>query len=178
MDDSKQLKRLTKKAIHGSAEAYGRLFEYYKKYLYRIAYASTKNEQAALDIVGECILNGFHYIRQLKEPAYFKTWITKILYNSIASYYHNNPENGLLEDFQMSAEEESISIEERMDLYQAIDFLSEKYKNIIILKYFNGLKISEIAYAMDIPEGSVKAYLYRAKTELRHLLEEDTIYEK
>ena len=78
----------------------------------------------------------------------------------------------------MPAEEESISIEERMDLYQAIDFLSEKYKNIIILKYFNGLKISEIAYAMDIPEGSVKAYLYRAKTELRHLLEEDTIYEK
>lgn len=178
MCDDKQLKRLVKKAIHGSAEAYGQLFEYYKQYLYRIAYASTKNEDSALDIVGDCILNGFHHIRQLKEPAYFKTWLTKILYNSIACYYRNNPENGLLEDFQVPTEEKSISIEEQMDLYQAIDFLSEKYKSIIILKYFNELKISEIAYVMDIPEGSVKAYLYRARAELKHLLEEDSLYEE
>ncbi|MCM1498805.1 MAG: sigma-70 family RNA polymerase sigma factor [Clostridium sp.] len=178
MFDDKQLKKLAKKAVHGSAEAYGQLFEYYKQYLYRIAYASTKNEDAALDIVGDCILNGFHHIRQLREPAYFKTWITKILYHSIACYYHKNPENGLLEDFQFPAEEQSISIEEQMDLYQAMDFLPERYKNIIILKYFNGLKISEIAYVMDIPEGSVKAYLYRAKAQLKHLLEEDSIYEE
>ncbi|MCD7866610.1 MAG: hypothetical protein LUG62_00045 [Clostridiales bacterium] len=44
---------------------------------------------------------------------------------------------------------------------------------MVILKYFNDLKISEIASVLEIPEGSVKSYLYRAKKELRVYLEED-----
>ena len=55
--------------------------------------------------------------------------------------------------------------------------LSEKYRKVIILKYFDGLKISDIAYVMDIPEGSVKAYLHRAKEDLKHLLTEVDLYE-
>lgn len=47
---------------------------------------------------------------------------------------------------------------------------------MIILKYFEGMKIREISYAMEIPEGSVKAYLNRAREELRNYLKEDYRY--
>lgn len=54
--------------------------------------------------------------------------------------------------------------------------MPEKYRSVIILKYFEDMKISEISYAMEIPEGSVKAYLSRAREELRRYLKEDYQY--
>ena len=61
-------------------------------------------------------------------------------------------------------------------MYNAIDSLAEKYKTVVILKFFMEFKLSEIAYIMDIPEGSVSAYLTRAKNELRAYLKEDYYY--
>ena len=54
-----------------------------------------------------------------------------------------------------------------MDLNHAVSLLPDKYRTVIILKYFDEMTIREIAFAMGIPEGSVKAYLHRAKEELR-----------
>ncbi|MCM1494854.1 MAG: sigma-70 family RNA polymerase sigma factor [Bacteroides sp.] len=175
--DDKQIERLTVKAARGNAKAYGQLIEYYKEYLYRTAWLSMKDEEQALDVVGECILRGFRFIHTLKNPGYFKTWITRILLNAIQDYYGKNPKLESTEELYIAAPEASISSEEKMDLYQAIDRLPEKYKTVIVLKYFDEMKVSEIAYVMDIPEGSVKAYLSRARGELRKLLKEEYLYE-
>lgn len=67
-------------------------------------------------------------------------------------------------------------MEEKHDLYSAIDQLSERYQTVIILKYFSDLSIKEIAFIMNIPEGSVKAYLSRARNELKDMLKEDYLY--
>ena len=66
-----------------------------------------------------------------------------------------------------AAPEAGITIEERLDLNDAVSRLPDKYREVIILKYFDELKISEIARVMGMPEGTVKAYLHRAKAELR-----------
>ncbi len=170
------MRKLAVKAKHGNADAYGKLIEHYKEYLYKTAMLSVKNEQVALDMVGECILNGFRKIDSLKQPEYFKTWITRILFNTISDYYRGEHYNGNLDDIQMPEPEAMVTKEEKLDLYQAIDLLSEKYKTVIILKYFDELKVKDIAYVMDIPEGSVKAYLHRAKEDLKHLLTEVDLY--
>lgn len=73
-------------------------------------------------------------------------------------------------------DEFGISFEEKMDLYDALDHLSNQYREILTLKYFDDMKIKEIAEIMEMPEGSVKAYLSRAKKELREYLKEDYIY--
>lgn len=177
MSEDKIRKKLAVKAIRGNIEAYGELIQYYKEYLYRTAILSVKNQEVALDLVSECILSGFRSVHSLKNPDYFKTWITRVLRNTIVDYYRSERYNDNLEEMQMAVPESSISSEEKLDLYQAIDLLSEKHKTVIILKYFDELKISEIAYVMDIPEGSVKAYLNRARAELKHLLMEEDIYE-
>ena len=65
-----------------------------------------------------------------------------------------------------------VSAEERLDLYEAIKRLPEKYRTAVILKYFDGMKQEEVAYVMGIPRGSVSAYLTRAKRELRKYLKE------
>ena len=172
-----EMTRLARKAKKDNAKAYGMLIESLKEYLYKTAMLSAKNEQVALDVVSECILNGYQKIKQLDKPEYFKTWITRILFHIIADYYRSEKYTEDVDSLQIPEPESIVNKEEKMDLYQAIDMLSEKYRKVIILKYFDGLKISDIAYVMDIPEGSVKAYLHRAKEDLKHLLTEVDLYE-
>lgn len=56
-----------------------------------------------------------------------------------------------------------------MDLNSAIERLPEKYRMVIVLKYFSDLSVHEISYIMNAPEGTVKAYLSRARDELKKL---------
>ncbi|KAB1439441.1 MAG: sigma-70 family RNA polymerase sigma factor [Candidatus Galacturonibacter soehngenii] len=177
--NSKEELHLVKKAMKGNPKAYGNLIHYYQDYLYKTAFLYVKDEDSALDIVQESILKGYESIRKLKHPQFFKTWITKILINnSLTVLKRRNSTISIetIEDITKSYLQPML--EEKLDLYEAIDNLSEIYKTIIILKYFNDLKINEISSLMNIPEGSVKAYLYRAKKELKQYLKEDYLYAK
>ncbi|SHH96687.1 RNA polymerase sigma-70 factor, ECF subfamily [Clostridium collagenovorans DSM 3089] len=178
IEDSKAIEKIVKKAMHGNIDAYGRLIELNKQYLYRTAFLYVKNEDLALDVVQECILKGFSTINNLREPKYFKSWITRILINSANDILKKSIKYTPIEEVEVAMTEENIELEQRLDLYDAIDVLPHKYRSVIILKYFDNLKISEIAYTMDIPEGSVKAYLSRAKEELKKYLKEDYVYAK
>ena len=73
--------KLVLKAIKGNRKAYGQLIYMHKEYLYRTAYLYLKNEDSALDIVQDCILKGFQTIKNLRQPEYFRTWLTRILIN-------------------------------------------------------------------------------------------------
>ena len=77
--------RLVKKAVKGDPDAYGRLITEHQEYLYKMAYLYVRNEETALDVVGSTILSAYQSIRALKEPEYFKTWITRILIRAAQS---------------------------------------------------------------------------------------------
>jgi RNA polymerase sigma-70 factor (ECF subfamily) len=164
---------LVKKAIKGNPKAYGQLIHMYQNYLYKTAYLYLKNEDVALDVVQDSILKGYEAIRKLNHPEYFKTWLTRILINSAITTLKKNNQFNSIDSIEELAEVDKTMLEEKWDLYEAIDKLPEKLKTVIILKYFNDLKISEISHSMNIPEGSVKSYLNRAKQELRLQLKED-----
>ena len=74
-------------------------------------------------------------------------------------------------------EENGVSAEERLDLYRAIGSLPEKYRTVVILRYFDELKLDEIAYITGIPRGTVSAWLTRARQELRNSLKEGYLNE-
>lgn len=114
---------------------------------------------------------------KLREPQYFKTWITRILINSIYRAQQKYRNSSPFEDYNEAAPEQTLSIEEKTDLYDALDLLPPMYKTVVILQYFHGMKIKDIAEVMNIPQGSVKAYLHRAKELLRRQLdgEEDAV---
>lgn len=161
--------QLVKKAVKGSKSAYGELIAEYQVYLYKTAFLYVKNEADSLDAVQECVTRGLLAIGKLKEPQYFKTWITRILLNCIWQD-KKQTQTVSLDEYREKGVENYL-IEEKVDLYDAIDSLKEQYKTVVILFYFQELKIREIARIMNIPEGSVKVYLYRAKKQLRRQLE-------
>lgn len=176
--NQQEIEKLVKKAIKGNRKAYGILIEEYQTYLYKTAFLYIKNEQDALDAVQNCVMKGMIAIDKLREPTFFKTWLTKILINCIYREKEKQAPILSLEEYQEKATEASSSIEERIDLYEAIDMLRPFYKMVIILYYFSDLKIKEIAGIMDLPEGTVKGYLARAKKELRKKLTEESYHEQ
>lgn len=165
--------KLVEKAARGNREAFGELIIIHQEYLYRLAYMYTKNEQDALDAVQECAMRAMISMDKLREPDYFKTWITRILINSIYLAQKKSRNNSPFEEYSEAAPEPAVSIEEKTDLYDAIDLLPPAYKTVVILQYFQGMKIKEISQVMNIPIGSVKAYLFRAREALRNQLRDE-----
>ena len=165
--------REVKRAIAGEKEAFANLIKINKVYLYKTAYMYVKDEEKSLEVLQETITRGLTNINKLKNPQYFKTWITRILINvAIDMNRKNSKTEQLTETSPIVEEKMSISLEERLDLYNAVDLLSENYKTVVIMKYFNDMKVKDISKVMNIPENTVKTYLNRAKGSLKNILKE------
>ena len=153
-------------AKQGNKEAYIRLIEENKKYLFNIATSILGNEEDSGDAIGETIIKAYENIKKLREPKFFKTWITRILINESRKILIarkrscNIKKNDENYNFCYSNNEETI------DLKNALSKLSKEHYNVIMLFYYNDLKISEISKILHIPEGTVKSRLSTAKEKL------------
>lgn len=165
--------KLIEQAQSGCDESFEKIINMYKEYLYKTAFLYTKNEHDALDIYQETVYKAYINISKLRNQNLFKTWITKILINNV------NMKNRHYSKFQDEEVEDYIgeisysSIEENIDLYDAIDSLDEKYKTPIILQYFQDLTTSQIAEVMECNENTVKSYIRRGKKKLYDILKEE-----
>lgn len=176
--ESSQEIELVKKAVAGNHNAFIEAMKLYNTYLYRTAYLYVKDEHMAQEILQECAYKAFLSIKKLREPRYFKTWITKILINVALAYIKKNTNEVYLENDSVLYEPQGVSVEEKIDLYNSIDSLRDNYKTAIVLRYFNDMSLENISIIMDIPENTVKTYLRRAKESLSKLLKEDYFYEQ
>ena len=169
---------LAKASIKGDSDAFTELMKLHKVSLYKIAYSYVKDEQRALDIIQDTTYKGLLNIKKLNNPEFFKTWITRILINISIDYKKNDTKVVYLDkETPLVENSDSITIDEKVDLYDAIDKLRDKYKMVIILKYFNDMTDEQISNNMDIPINTVKSHLRRAKEELKQILKEDYLYE-
>lgn len=166
-----------KLAIKGNEKAFEYLMDINKEMLYRTAFAYVKNEQNALDILQETVYKAYISIDKLKEPKYFKTWLTKILINTAISFIKKNKKIVYITDdiTNNSNYYESDIVNEKLDILSSIEKLDEKYKTIIILKYFQDLTLTEISEVLDCPIGTVKTYLNRALNKLRFFMNEEIV---
>lgn len=162
---------LVRRAQKGDKEAFQELFLLEKEYLYKCAFLYTKDKDDALDLVHNCIVKCMVSVKDLREPRYFRTWMTKILIN-LANTERDKRGRLVYREENVYEGDTTLSAEERLDLYHAIDRLRYSYKEIIIQHYFGCSKLSEIAEMLEMPIGTVKAYHAKAKAELRNLLEE------
>lgn len=153
-------------AKRGDKAAYKRLIEKNKKYLFNIAISILSNEEDAGDAIGETVIKAYKNIKKLKEPKFFKTWITRILINEGKKILISRGKVISIEEYHQEPITNSINKEENIDLQNALKKLSPEYYNVIMLFYYNDLKINEIAEILNIPEGTVKSRLSNAKNKL------------
>jgi len=170
------LEEKIKKAQKGDDNAFYELISEKKEMLYKLAYSYVKNKDDALDIIQETIYKAYMSINKLKEPKFFNTYITKILINCALDLIKNNKNLVYTELLSKNNVSTPLATEENLDLYAAVDKLNEKYKTIIILKYFQDFTLTEISEILQCPIGTIKTNLHKALKELRiQLYEEELI---
>lgn len=168
---------LVKKAIKGDREAFEDLINMYFDRLYKEAYLRCKHEEDAKEIVQETIYKAYRNIKSLKELKYFKTWLSKILINVSNDYMRKN---GMIElehdeNNYVKKVHNDDQIEIKMDLYNAMDELEDKYKDVIILRYIEDLKIEDISEILERPVNTIKTHIRKAIKDMKNLLKEDYI---
>ncbi len=164
---------LIKKAMRGDPGAFGELIQREQESLYRMAFLYTRNEDDALDALQEGILKAYTHRKTLREPEHFKTWLMRIVINSAQDLLKKRKPAAEWEELEELSAPEGLSPEERMDLYDALDQLSEPMRQLLKLRYFDGLSNREIAHQLEVPEGTVAVRLSRARERLKLTMKEE-----
>lgn len=165
------------RAIKGDDNAFLKLIKDNKEYLYKMAFSYVKDEVDALEVIDEAVYKAYKGIRKLKKPEYFKTWIVRLVINiSLDKLKAKKRIVPTEEVINLVAEDKKISVDERLDLKNAIESLNPKYKRAIILKYYNDLTLEEIGEVMGCNVGMIKNYIHRGKKSLSEILKGDYIH--
>jgi len=135
-----------------------------KEMMYRVAFGYLRDETKALDAVDEAVYLGYVHRKDLKEPKYLKTWVTRILINECFKVLRKGKRElnmEVLPENSSGLEEDSIGLK------LAVNNLPEELRKIIVLRYYGGYKISETAEILEIPEGTVSTRSRKALEILR-----------
>lgn len=175
------------KAQGGDHEALEQLFKKYHHLAYYIALKLCHCDADAEDIVQESFIEIERSIAKLQEPKYFKAWLNKVIFSKSTKLFRKNRDVNLSEDESLmmrhqKEERRYLLPEEKMKhqsdrevLLHFVRCLPDKLSSCLYLMYFEQMSVKEIAFALDIPEGTVKSRVSNAKAELKSMI---TSYEQ
>ncbi|MGO5137894.1 RNA polymerase sigma factor [Clostridium butyricum] len=138
-----------------------------REYYYRLAYSYVKNEADSLDIIQESIIKALTSIESLKEIEKVKSWFYKIVIRTSIDYIRKNKKYNDMIDISEIINNGKSDEYKDLDLYKALDELDETYKTIIILRYFEDMKINDIADILYENPNTVKTRLYAGLKKLK-----------
>lgn len=163
------MKDLVMRAINGDDAAFTELMDRHKIQMYKMAYSYLRNEDDAVEALQEVTFRAYRALKKIKNPDFFSTWLIRILLNHCMDVQKSKKrmvvDVGKIEQTVVYQNHESIEIE------QALKEMETKQRELLELKYFHELKITEIAELWQCPEGTVKTRLYKALKILKCKLE-------
>ena len=178
-------RRLIADTLDGRTDAFGELVRRYQDRLFNAVLRVVDNADDALDVVQDAFVNAYTSLGSFKGDAEFYTWLYRIAFNSAVS--QRRKKRALVSLDRGRAGEEAIDppdpseetrpgaamerSEEEAALQDALNRLSPEHRAVLVLKDIEGLKYEQIADVMDVPIGTIRSRIHRARLELRDLLE-------
>ena len=159
------------KAKNGDNEAFLELINENKLNIYRVARGILSNEHDIEDAIQNTIIKAYEKINTLKKNEFFRTWLVRILINECNEIIRRNKR--VVSINESNHEERYNDCYENIDLTKAINSLSEELRVTTVLFYFEDMSIKDIASMLNIPNGTVRSRLSRARKILREVIGED-----
>jgi RNA polymerase sigma-70 factor, ECF subfamily len=145
----------------------------HKEDFYRLAFSYVKNQEDALDIVQESIKKALLSIDTIQKSGSIKSWFYKIVVRTSIDFLRKQKKITLVDDQMIEfLSQGKVDAYHDIDLYNTLDELPTQYKTVIILRFFEDLKLEEIAEIMDENVNTVKSRLYRGLKLLRIIIAE------
>ncbi len=181
-----QDKDLVARALSGDQGAYTALVKKYSRSLHRYLSLRVKQSVDVDDLVQESFIKAFKSLSTYSTKYAFSTWLYKIATNHAIDSFRrkrlptvpiNDPigsDNGsmvsLIPDLGQEPDRALIAKQRRLIIKEAIQKLPPKYRRVIILRHEKELSYDEIAKKLNLPLGTVKAHIFRARRQLYRLL--------
>ena len=157
-------------ARKGDKEAFSKLIQEIKIKLYKTGMAILKNDDDVCDALQETLINAYTKITTLKNPEYFNTWIIRIMINNCYEIIRKNRRvSKITEKIEQSIDNYYEIYCEQSNLENILKQLDEDLRLVTVLYYYDDLKVKEISKILNIPEGTVKSRLSRARRILANI---------
>ncbi len=140
---------------------------------YRLAYSYVHNKEDALDIIQDAICKALSSARTLQDPLAVKPWFFRIIVNTALDFLRKNKryvyvEEDMLESLSQGADDQY----ENFDLVSALEKLSSINKTIVMLRFYEDMKLEDIAGVLNMNVSTVKTRLYTSLKKLRIEMED------
>ncbi len=164
-------KAILPKIAKGDELAFKSLYDQFGGYVFKVVILSLRDHAKAEELAQTIWLKIWRFAGKYDTSRPFKPWLSRIISNEIVSYYRvQKPKNSSLEDLKEVGLEPSDDVDKLREneferdlsdeIKKALDLLTDKQRQVIVLKYYQGFKIREIAKTLKIGESAVKARLY------------------
>lgn len=172
---------LVRQTLCGNTTAYNGLVQRYQRQVYNLAYRMLGNAEDAGDLVQDTFLRAYGALATFRQDASFLTWLYKIASNLCIDQLRSRKAKSTLSleveleegrepaaDMRSTGPEEAAvrgSVQEVVQ--RAILNLPEKYRAVVVMRHLNDMSVDEIARVLELPTGTVKTHLFRAREMLR-----------
>lgn len=166
--------------------AYAELMEKYRDSIFYMMLKMVKNTDDADDLTIEAFGKAFNRLHQYTPNYAFSTWLFRIATNNCIDFIRKKRMNTFSLDKDIDTEDGKMTMDVRDDrldpeeriirkqkiriMREIVDQLKPRYKNLVVLRYFREYSYEEIAEETDLPIGTVKAQLFRAREQLYALM--------
>jgi RNA polymerase sigma-70 factor (ECF subfamily) len=184
-----KINKLINRALNGDQRAYDALLKRYQHGIYNMIYQMVKNKEETEDLVQETFIKAFHSLDSYNDQYAFSTWLYKIAFNNCIDSIRKKKLRTLSIDKPISLREGEVHhqlpaqipgpegkflfIERKKMIQQAIASLPERYRRVIILRHQEDRSYEEISEILNIPLGTVKARIFRAREMLKKKLQKE-----
>ncbi|MEN8117288.1 MAG: sigma-70 family RNA polymerase sigma factor [Bacteroidota bacterium] len=189
-EKARQDYELVKTALSGNDKAFARLLTRYKDAIYFMLLKMVNNRSDAEDLTLEAFGKAFKNLHQYSPTYAFSTWLFKIASNNCIDFLrkkkgihisiemneqNENSEQVKLKSKELNPEEKLIRMQKAILLRKVVRRLKPRYQTLVELRYFREFSYEEIAKELNLPLGTVKAQLFRAREMLFKMIESTEI---
>lgn len=170
---------LVREALQGDQEAFATLYDSYLESIYRFIYIRVEDRQTAEDITSTVFMKAWENLSSYQPRGVpFRAWLFRIARNSVIDHYRTRKQAAPLESVINIIENESQPLSEkinnRMETDEVLKYmrqLTEDQRNVLSLKFIQGLSTKEIASVLHKRQGAVRALQMRGLQTLARLME-------
>lgn len=170
---------LIEKIRGGDNNAYLELIGEYRIRLYRKACSIIRNPEEAEDVLQDALVSAYKALDRFRGESGIYTWLYRIVVNKCRDYLRSRKSkvHESFDEFQPMISDNRISVEKKLELseessylIEQINGLDDKYRNALILRYYEELSYEEIAKISSVNLGTVKSRLFKARELLKRAI--------
>lgn len=170
---------LVRRSQSGSREAFSELVRRHQHLVYNVAYRYMRDATLAEDMAQESFVKAYRLLKGFRGDCSFTTWMYRVTSTTCLTELNKRKKRGEVEltadngSLMCSTEHKPAEKDMKEQIRRCVTRLSDRYATIVTLYYLKGISYDEIAEVMSVPLGTLKTWMFRARKQLRMIVEKE-----